>query len=65
MPILGQSPLEGRILSLVIICGGEYPDRAPTVCNVCPLDVLCVFCAREGLLSAAQRTVRLRHDKCL
>ncbi|KAJ1487424.1 ubiquitin-conjugating enzyme/RWD-like protein [Baffinella frigidus] len=25
------SPLEGRILSLVITCGEQYPDRPPTV----------------------------------
>jgi hypothetical protein len=26
-----QSPLEGRILSLVIVCGNEYPDKPPQV----------------------------------
>jgi hypothetical protein len=27
-----QSPLEGRILSLIMVCGTEYPDKPPQVC---------------------------------
>mmetsp|Transcript_19788 Transcript_19788/g.48576 ORF Transcript_19788/g.48576 Transcript_19788/m.48576 type:complete len:140 (+) Transcript_19788:87-506(+) len=43
------SPLEGRILSLLISCGQEYPDKAPTIRFTSKVNMQCVD-QRNGMV---------------
>ena len=45
-----QSPLEGRIISLLITCGPHYPDRPPTIRFSSRVNLACVD-QRTGVVS--------------
>ena len=45
-----QSPLEGRIISLLISCGPHYPDRPPSIRFSSRVNLACVD-QRTGVVS--------------
>uniref|UniRef100_A0A6U2ARP4 UBC core domain-containing protein n=2 Tax=Hemiselmis andersenii TaxID=464988 RepID=A0A6U2ARP4_HEMAN len=46
-----SSPLEGRIISLLISCGQDYPDRPPTVRFTSRVNMSCVD-QRNGMVDS-------------